>query len=201
MDRRAAGFTLLELLVAVAIFALVAITAYGGLAAILDSDAALEEHSEALNELQLALQLIHRDFLQVIDRPSRDQFGDARPALFAAPGAGRLVELTRDGRPNPAGLPRSSLARVAYVLDRDRLVRATWFHVDQAPEAEPLSAVLLDNLDDVRVRFLGEEGQWSDIWPPVNLPPGTEAGLPRAVEMVIDHARWGRIRRVFGLPG
>jgi general secretion pathway protein J len=201
MDRRAAGFTLLELLVALAIFALVAVTAYGGLAAVLESEAALDEHSRGLGELQLAFQIIHRDFLQVTDRPARDQFGDAQPAVLATPGAGRLIELTRDGWPNPGGLRRSDLARVAYALDRDRLVRATWLHVDRAPGAKAISAVLLEDVDDVQLRFLDAEGQWGEIWPPLNLQPGTAPGLPRAVELVLDHARWGRIRRVFGLPG
>jgi general secretion pathway protein J len=201
MTGRPGGFTLLELLVAVAIFSVVAVTAYGGLAAVLDSEAALEEHSAALNELQLALQLMHRDLLQVTDRPARDAFGDVQPALMAAPGTGRVIEFTRDGWPNPGDLRRSELARVAYALDRDRLVRATWLHVDRAPEAEALSAVLLEGVEDLQLRFLDREGNWGEIWPPLNLPPGEEAGLPAALELVIDHERWGRIRRVFGLPG
>jgi len=195
------GFTLLELLVALAIFALVAVTAYAGLAAVLDTDEALDEHSRDLRELQLAMQLLHRDLLQLSDRPIRDEYGDVQPALVAGGSADALITLTRSGWANPTDRVRSDLARVSYGLDGDRLVRAVWPQLDRVAGSEPLRAELFSGVQTVDLRFLDDEGQWQDTWPPLTVTPGVPPGLPRAVELVISHERWGRIRRLIRLPG
>jgi general secretion pathway protein J len=195
------GFTLLELLVALAIFSLVAVTAYSGLAAVLDTEEALDDHSGALSELQLAMQLMHRDLLQLTDRPIRDEYGDVQPALVAGGAPDVLISLTRSGWPNPTGRVRSDLARVAYGLDGDRLVRAVWPQLDRVAGMEPLRAELLSGVQTVDLRFLDAEGRWQDTWPPLGVGREADPGLPRALELVISHERWGRIRRLIRLPG
>ncbi len=198
---RGGGFTLLELLVAVAIFAIVAAAAYGGLSVVLSSDAKLDEHSHALSKLQLSLQLIQRDLLQASPRSARDQYGDTELAFVSGPAPERLFSLTRAGWPNPAGLPRSDLARVAYSLDGDQLLRLSWPQLDRAPGTKPTSTVILDGVDTVDLRYMDTEGTWHDQWPPLGASPDTARRPPKAVELVIEHSRWGRVRRLFGLPG
>ncbi len=198
---RGRGFTLLELLVAVAIFAIVAVAAYSGLSALLGANARLDDHSRALNQLQLSLQIMERDLLQASLRTARDQYGDPQLPFVAAPGQDQLFSFTRSGWPNPAGAPRSDLVRVAYALDGDQLVRITWPQVDPGPGAEPSSTTLLDGVRSVDLRFLDVHGNWSDQWPPLGAQPDVATRPPRAVEVVIDTLRWGRLRRLFGLLG
>jgi len=199
--REEGGFTLLELLVAVAIFAVVAAAAYGGLSSVLHSDARLDEHSRALAQLQLGLQLIQRDLLQASPRGARDQYGDTELPFVSGPAPERLFSLTREGWPNPAALPRSDLARVAYELEGDQLVRVAWPEVDRAPGTEPTSTVILGGVDTVDLRYMDAQRNWHDEWPPLGAPPDAAKRPPRAVELVIGHRRWGRVRRLFGLPG
>ena len=75
MAVRQRGFTLLELLVALAIFALVSVMAYGGLASVLDQQFATDEIAGQLARLQKTYLLLQRDFEQLVPRPVRDEYG------------------------------------------------------------------------------------------------------------------------------
>ena len=98
---KGSGFTLLELLVAVAIFAVVAVAAYSGLSVVLGSNAKLDEHSQALGQLQLCLQLMQRDLLQASPGSARNQYGDSELPFVSGPAPDGLFSLTRSGWPNP----------------------------------------------------------------------------------------------------
>ncbi|WJW75225.1 type II secretion system minor pseudopilin GspJ [Thiohalobacter sp. IOR34] len=195
---RMRGFTLLELLVAMAIFALLAMLAYGGLNNVLMTRAGVEAQAEALKRLQLGYRWLQRDLEQAVLRPVRDSLGDSRPALLAGGSFGTLLALTREGWSNPAGQPRSHLQRVVYRLEEDRLLRAYWPALDRAPGAEPLEAVLLEGVSRVELRFLDPAGEWRPQWPPANQQG--EAGLPRAVELIVETDAWGALRWLFRLP-
>ena len=114
------GFTLVELLVALAIFAILSVLAYGGYNAGVLSHEAARTSMERLKSLQTTVRLLTQDFEQISPRPVRDVLGDGRlPALSADKRDEYLFSLTRAGWTNPAGLPRPTLQRVSYVLDPD----------------------------------------------------------------------------------
>lgn len=192
--QRQHGFTLLELLVAIAVFAIMAGIIQIGLVAILDARAEVDALSEDLKQLQRSLQMIERDLAHAVDRPVRDAFGDPQPAWLGGPGWASLFTLTRAGWPNPTAARRSELQRVSYVHDGDRLLRLSWNHVDGAQPDRAQSAELLDGVDTIEVRFMNLDGQWVTDWPP---PDSIDnAQLPRAVELIIEHPRWGRLQRL-----
>ena len=91
------GFTLLELLVALAIFAVLSALAYGGLKSMLDAKNQVAAEAEKLARLQTALAMIERDLEQATARPIRDQFGERQPAMTATSGHDQVVEWTRNG--------------------------------------------------------------------------------------------------------
>ena len=190
---RCNGFTLIELLVALVIFALLAVMAYGGLSRVLDARDSFDRHNDRLSDLQMTFMLMGRDIEQAVDRPIRDAFGDSAPALQ---GDGQAVELTRDGWRNPGAFMRSQLQRVGWRLDGDQLRRMTWAVVDRAPDSEPVQPVILDKVDALAFRFLNEQGQWFDQWPP-DTENATELDLPQAVEVTLELDDWGEIRRLF----
>ena len=207
------GFTLLELVVALAVFAVLATLAYGGLRQVLQARERLEAVDRELAAVQQAFAALERDLLQAADRPVRDALGDELPAFVGRgePGEGPVLELTRAGRPNPVGLRRSHLERVAYALQGGRLERWSWEALDRAPGALPYREVLLEGVRSLRLRFLGPSGSgpagdgWQPDWPPPSLPAsraGGEGGapaLPRAVELELELEGWGALRRLLAV--
>ncbi len=197
---RHTGFTLIELLVALMIFAVLSVMAYGGLNLVLDARERMSARTDLLAELQMSFTLIGRDIEQAINRPVRDEFGDPRAALTAI---GGLMEFTRAGWRNPAGLPRSELQRVSYYLDGDELKRLSWPTLDRTQANEPVETVLLGEVEDFEFRFLLQDGEWQDFWPPAADADAGVPGpaLPRVVEITLVTAHWGRVSRLFRTTG
>jgi general secretion pathway protein J len=200
--RRPTGFTLIELLVALAIFAIMSVIAYGGLRSVLDARDRAATSADRLAELQLAFTIIGRDLEQAVDRPIRDEFGDAEPAME---GSEKNLEFTRGGWRNPAGLQRSEMQRVGYALEGEELQRWTWSVLDRAQNSEPRSTTLLAGVQEFSLRYLDPGREWRDFWPTGQAAvPGADGTLPIAVEVSVTTERWGRITRLFrvvpGLP-
>ncbi len=194
------GFTLLELLIALAIFAVLSTLAYGSLRSALLNRELSQERTEQLARLQMAFLFIGRDLEQAVDRPIRDTYGDTQPALFTPQQYYRL-EFTRAGWNNPAQRRRSTLQRVAYALEEGRLIRHSWWMLDRTDEKPTFSQPLLDGVEEFELRFLDHELKWAREWPLLTRdeekPP---PALPLAVEVTIQLSEWGRIRRIFQLP-
>ena len=187
---RCRGFTLLEVLVAIAIFGVVAVIAYGSLSSLMDSKRGVEDHAARLASLQLAFQLIQRDLAQAVDRPVRDELGGSEDAMLLS-SAGQLA-FTRIGEDLPATeQPRSRLERLEYQLRDDKLWRVRWRQLDRVQGTKADEMLLMDGINSWKLRFLDRNGNWQTGWP-------TAAGaLPAAVELQLEHETWGKLRRVF----
>ncbi|MDQ2696255.1 MAG: type II secretion system minor pseudopilin GspJ [Pseudomonadota bacterium] len=191
--RRPAGFTLLELLVALAVFAIMAVAAYAGLDSVLATQAGVERTAARLARLQLAYGILERDVEQAVNRGVRDEFGDAQGAFIGNSRAGDALEFTRGGWSNPRQQPRASLQRVAYRLEDNRLLRRHWNVLDRGGRDEPEEAVLLEDVDEVQVRFFAPgQSDPTDAWPPPGADPAA-AAPPQAVEFTVVLADWGEI--------
>lgn len=193
------GFTLLELLVAIAILSLVAVGSYQllfGTIATRDNALARER---ALRDLQRAGMLLQRDLVQVVPRPVRDEFGDAQPA-FLTPRENSM-EFTRLGWRNPLQQPRSELVRVRWQVLDGRLVREHWPVLDRARSSTPVQTVLLQEVSDFRV-MVRSGGNWVPAWPPLGdgQRKPAQQPLPEAVEVTFTLQPWGEVRRVILLP-
>lgn len=192
------GFTLIEVLVAMAIFGVLAALAYGALSRTLMSAELLESRSARLEALQRTLRFLAQDFQQLAPRPVREQLGDVvSPALVTDVQSDFAVELTHGGWSNPAALPRGTLQRVAWRLQEDELVRYYWTTLDRTLDNEPAGRVLLDGIESLRFRFMQDNGEWTEQWPPENLPgPLGFRQRPRAVEVVLTTAEEGVVTRL-----
>lgn len=193
--RRQRGFTLLELLVALAIFGLVSAMAYGGLQSVLAARDQTRQQAARLAALQKAFLIMEGDLRHTVDRPVRDSFGQEQPALL---GDLTGLSLTRTGRPNPLDLERSYLARLKYYAEDGKLVRVLWPALDQPYEPEPREAALLDGVQALDFRFLNDNGRWLAEWPPAGTAPGA-AVLPRAVEATVELEDLGTVTRLYPL--
>jgi len=197
------GFTLLEVLVAVAITALIGVGIWQVMSGVIKARTSVDRVSDQFQRLQRAMLLIERDVTQVVNRPIRGPYGDKRFALTTE-GDNYFLRLTRQGWRNPLGDPRSQLQRVAYSLEGDTLHRWQWQVLDRAQDSQPIDQKLLGQVTSVKVRFLDRQGKWVDQWPPQiagQEPPKPEtASLPKALELTLEHKRFGKISRVWILP-
>lgn len=199
--RRSRGFTLLELLIAVAIFALIGAMAYGGLDQVMRQKSATEAQAKRLSDLQKAYRVMQRDLEQVVNREIRNEFGDSVDALVGGSGfAG--VEFSRTGRANPAGFLRSQIQRVSYLPDQDQLLRRTWRVLDRAQDSLPDEQVLVEKMQRFTMRFLDETDEWKERWPPQPAfgEDDRTGTLPRAVEVQIEIEDFGLLSWIFVLP-
>jgi general secretion pathway protein J len=211
------GFTLLELLIALTIFAILSALAYGGLNNVLNTQQHVDEMSERLSALQSAFMIITRDLSQMSPRQVLDQHGDPLPPLSrsAAGVDGGLVEFTHAGWRNPANRVRSTLQRVAYELKDEQLMRMSWPVLDRAHDSKPYTGVLLDGVVALEFRFMDEQSEWHEEWPPTTLRPSTPPGaannnantytyynccIPIAIEVMIEMDEWGKINRLIEGP-
>ncbi len=196
---RQSGFTLLELLVAMGIFAIIGVMAMGGLNAVLGQESQARIQGERLASLQRALRLIANDLSSADPRYVRDILGQDKELPFISNGTGGyLVRLTRGGWPNPAQLPhRGTLQRVQYRLDDGKLLREYWPVVDVgALGQDPRSEVLLTGVKDAKLLFYDSvqgPGEWLPQWPPLRTvaPP-----RPKAIQVTLDLEDWGEIERI-----
>ena len=197
---RAAGFTLIELLVAMFLLAVLGTAGFQMLFQINATRDGIARQSERLTALQRTFYWMAEDVTQIVDRPIRSAVDAPLPALFLDIADGASLELTRGGWANPAEdvtPPRSSLQRVAWALEDDKLMRSYWYHLDPVDESPTRRRQLLEGVEAMTLRFLDPEGEWQDSWP----PPGTEEpGLPAALEITLALADLGDVIRVFALP-
>ena len=199
--RQSMGFTLLELLVAMAVFAIMTVMAYSGLRAVLDADHITRASSGQLADLQVSLSVLERDLAEMVDIQVRDEFGDRLPPLRLLAGTEHpLLEIVRAG----AGGDQR-LRRTAWRLTETGLERELWPGVD------------ITDRDQLRIQpfaELVEEGESLGVetafafvvrgpsglervnsWPPEGLDPSSSQ-LPLAVELVLDVPSLGLIRRL-----
>ncbi len=192
------GFTLLELLVALTVFALVSVIAYSGLHTVLQGKERTELHAAKLRQLQNAMLLLERDLLQFAVRPVRDEYGDSQPSIKSADLGDYLLEFSTGGRPNPTAMKRSNLQRVAYGVRDRKLVRYIWPVLDRPAVIEPNALDLLDEVREFECRYLNANRQWTQQWPPLG---GNATDLPLAVEITFETETMGSYHRLFPLGG
>lgn len=198
MKRQTRGFTLIEILVAMLIVAIIGIMAYGGLHRLINLHEQTAASMHRLQLLQQAVTIMTRDFSQLEPRPVRDPLGGAPLAAFmSTPQNQPPLVFTRGGWSNPLADVRSTEERVAYQLDKHQLLRLSWPELDVPAQTDPVKQVLLTGVTQFDLRFMDDNGNWQNQWPPLNTNTAAYvARLPRAVEIDITVKDIGRITRI-----
>jgi general secretion pathway protein J len=209
-DVRQSGFTLLEILVAMAIFALIGLGSYSVLTTVLDSDEISKTRTQKLQAMQRAMIFIERDITQAMPRAVRVN-GEQNDVVMTG-GEDVLdseadgIAFVRGGWQNPQlVLPRSTLQAVGYRLQEGQLQRVFSNYVDNVIGAEPKVRTLLNDVEDFQVQFLlsatralnnnsnEDNDGWNDSF--------TGTSIPAAIAVEITTADFGLVRREFIVVG
>lgn len=204
-QQRQQGFTLLEVLIAITITAVIGIGVWQVLNGVVLSRDRVDELASDFEGLQRTMLLLERDINQIVNRPSRDIYGDFKPALTTREDEFALM-LTRQGWRNPLGIRRSRLQRVAWEYTGTELRRRYWPVLDLGQEDNSRDQLLLEGVTDFEVRLLNDQNAWEPEWPSGDamaaLNPRTRPDLPLpvALRITLEHERFGVLERIFVLP-
>lgn len=192
--RRERAFTLVELLVALAIFAVMSAFAYRALAVLMESREALERDSRRWRDVALFVGRFERDVHALLPRPATGPSGTAQAPVSSLIDLGgataRGLALTRSG----AALHANALAapqRVAYRLAEGRVERLSWPAPDAGPRAQASVTPILENVRALDFRYLAN-GEWRADWG----LPGAGNAFPRAIEMAVTLESGQRVVRL-----
>lgn len=220
------GFTLVEVLVAMAITAVVSVMAYYGIDSAIKLSQAAEKEADYLRQVNRAFDIIGRDFRQVVGRTVREPSGQGHlSALLLDNEQEQRLQLTRTGwtNPEPKRFQRSQLQRVHYNYEDEKLIRVSWQMLDAYTDSKEQKVTLLDDVSELSIRVLQQtdiselaqgslganvhiniptssaEEQWLEQWPPTDSMQFGQASsdLPMAIEIKLDLKPWGEIRRIF----
>lgn len=226
----ARGFTLLEMMIAVAILAILFSVVYSVINSAVNARMANQTATERLIKLHRGLTLVEQDVDHMIARFSQFPNEDWRPSLdYMERSEGVVLSFSRHGWPITQNQNASSLARVGYELALEektqteknknnepsyKLYRVYWRNIDSLQIEPSRKRVILRGIKKLTFRFLDENQKWGKEWPKSEGTTGSEefnediAGsdmgsfqrLPRAIEMTLDMHGIGEIKRLFILP-
>jgi general secretion pathway protein J len=184
INKANAGFTLLEILIAIAVFAIMAVMAYSGLKAVLDARTRTTARSERLAEVQKTLYVLGEDLNQAVARPVRDEYGMSEASIHSSKD-GDLLALTRIVPDWTDGNAGQRLQRVSYRYEKDALYRISWAVLDRTQQSE-YSRRKLMTAKQVNLRFFDQD--WVEFW--------SGEKLPKAVEISFKLDGLGDIKRL-----
>lgn len=195
---RHAGFTLLEVLVAIAVFAMFSLSAYQVMNGVQRSDEQSREHNQRLQDIQRAILMLDNDFRQIIGRQVRQQGNnESGPLLqsgeYLLDSASDGIIFTRDGWQNPQQMfPRSEILRVGYRIIDEKLERVWFRYPDTVVGTEPLVRKVLEGVTALSFSYYGSQG-WQEAW-------SDNTRLPKGIAVTLTLEDLGKIERVYMLP-
>ena len=215
LHRQLKGFTLVEVLIALAITAFVSMIAYTSLSSVIVGVEGMRETTDRTYEINRAWMIISRDLRQFVPRSVRDEFGEEEPAMSGGPVARFALSFTRTGWHNPNANPRSNLQRINYRIEDEALWRDSYTVLDRAGNTEPQSVLLLDGVEYMELAFLAsvqgvqkesggsglDTSDWVESWIVDDQAAGAGAvSPPVALEIRLQLDDWGEMRRMYALP-
>lgn len=186
------GFTLVEMMVALFIFALLAAAGVTLLSVGVRAQGAATRELETTGGLRRMSVLLANDFAQIVPRMARGGDGTIIRAFTGNDGTSNplVMGYVRGGWSNPDGVMRAGVQRVDLVLEQGRLERRGYRNVDGNSPAATI--VLADNVSAVATRYRDEKGEWRPRWD----NPLLET-TPAAIELTITRGKQKPVTMAF----
>ncbi|MFO1305269.1 MAG: type II secretion system minor pseudopilin GspJ [Burkholderiales bacterium] len=187
------GFTLVEALIALAVFGVIALLAYRATASLSEGEARLSAESQRWRTFEALFTRFEADIRQAIPREARN--GGARePAWIGTTFEGHAaLAFTRAGSEFYVE-PGAGGQRLGYRQNGNTLELAYWPAIDRDDGARPAIYPLVGGIAAFDLAYLTRAGQWRDRWPLLG-----EDALPRAVKLALTLDDGTRIERLFTL--
>ena len=200
--RKTLGFTLVEILVALLVFSVVALLSARLLSQSIDNQSNLQDRGHRLAEIHRAMRVIQRDILQLSRRRIRDAQGEELPALIVSDQG--VIEFSRVGWRNPLRQPRSEVQRVGYRWQDEKIIRGYWLTLDRSYDAEPAYQTLLEDVETIEFFAVDQLGNEHNQWP---LDPSASQATQEGEELYLtailfraEIAPYGMIERIWRVP-
>jgi general secretion pathway protein J len=193
------AFTLIELLVSLAIFAVMATTAYSGLNQMLRVKESNTRHNLFLDKIQKTYIQLNKDFFYLSNASNRNEYGQTINSFSRDSEPSHLFLITSASRQNPMQLIQHPLIKINYYVEDEKLIRAYQNSFNQAPNTKTKKRALIDKVDLIEIRFLDNKNQWKEQWPPVSgsTGQGSNNQLPKATEIKIHFTDQGEFTWLF----
>lgn len=194
------GFTLIEILIALTVFAILASITSSTLYYAFNTRTRVNEQSDRFSHLQLAVSLMQQDTSQIIERSIRGNELRLFPIFI---GRSDYMEFTRDGDVNPGGTEnRSTLKRIALVCEAGSLLRRTWDSLDPINRNIHADKLLIDKLTECHFGYLNQSLQVLTEWraDAVDQEQKKES-LPKAIQVNLKLRDLGEMNLLFIVPG
>ncbi|MFI4963126.1 MAG: GspJ family T2SS minor pseudopilin variant LspJ [Legionellales bacterium] len=194
------GFTLIEILIALTVFAILASITSSALYHAFSTRARVNSQADQLNALQMAISIIEQDTIQIVDRGVRGT--DMHP-VAAFIGQAKYLEFTRDGVINPKSKEkRSTLKRVALVCEGGQLLHRTWISLDAPNRTNFEDKILLEQITHCYFNYLDHSLQPLTEWHDQALTQNqTKEPFPKAIQVNLTLKEWGEMNMLFIIPG
>ncbi|MFN3819810.1 type II secretion system minor pseudopilin GspJ [Blastomonas sp.] len=170
------GFTLVEMMVALFIFGMIASASVLLLRQSVEAEARSALRLEEMGDLRRFSAIMAQDMTLMLPRPSRDAVGSDRVALMS--GDRLLLGFTRQVPQIDPQAGSSSLQRVEWALTDGRLTRAIAPKADGAATSAPVP--ILEGIGSAQLRFRDKQGLWQPDWRPQRTDE-----LPIAIELTL----------------
>lgn len=191
------GFTLIEVMVAIMVFASLSIAAYQVVNQVQRSNQQSAEKTARLQEMQRAMIIMDSDFRQMVARSFKGRANSNGNRLLYADqylldSQSQGILFTRLGWQNPQqAFPRGEIVKVGYRVVDNQLERVWWRYPDTPEGQEPLHKSLLADVEELSFRFYDSDNNaWQETWQ-------VEDKLPQAVEVTLELKDYTKIRRVY----
>lgn len=198
------AYTLIEVLIALAVFAIIAVLTSSALQQTLGINQRLQTHMNEWERFALTIDHINQHITQMVPRGVRGNDGVPIPSFV---GQKDYIEFTRGGYINPQGEKRqSSLARIALLCKNGKLIERRWPVLDSINRKQYQDDILLDNLSRCQFDFLSQQMEWLTPWR-ANTNTGKRQNtamemllLPKAIRLELDWRNQGKSQFIFINP-
>lgn len=203
---KTSGFTLIEVVIAVTIMAIIGVISYQSLDVSERSQRVLKENMKELARLDRVWLRLENDLHNIVNHSVRQQYGPGSgsilPPLQAESGGDYWLTIMRGGHSNPLNFVRTELIRVGYRLEDETLWRDVWYNLSSVDEEQSRGQKIIENVERIEVRLLKRNassfsgGPWLDRWPEADV---NAFEMPLALEVTLKLEDKAEIKRLFSI--